>query len=75
MNKNEQIGKTFGPHVWCAYRSWWVSLLDYFIMLVSDLTWSQKWAVTLAIFWVVEFCFSRNVVHRFTADRSVRFFW
>lgn len=50
-NKNEQIGKAFGPRVWRAYRNWWVSLLDYYIMLASDLTWPQKWAVTHAIFW------------------------
>lgn len=50
-NKNEQIGKAFGPHVWHAYRNWWVSLLDYYIMLASDLTWLQKRAVTHAIFW------------------------
>lgn len=50
-NKIEQIRKAFGPHVWHAYRNWWVSLLDYYIMLVSDLTWPQKWAITHAIFW------------------------
>lgn len=75
-NKNEQIGKAFGPHVWRAYRNWWVSLLDYYIMLASELTWPQKWAVCNTCYILgVEFYFSRYVVHRSTANRSVRFFW